>query len=446
MALDNGTPQGSIISPTLFDIMINDLFDGVNSPTQSSKFADDGAIWYLTMRLKLGGLVLLMLGLCVSQWLFWYGSGMDHYETIMHMFSNGYVSESNRVNDTSVKLDIQCVGPGPNEAEDLFCMERPQYLSDFKNPCWFAKEDGKLRLRCIPYFHILGVCKSGTTDLAYRIKTHKDVFLEQKEIHYWCCRKYGCKQVLDTRVETPCNFSCYQQKFDTVTHRIKETTSDTGHHNMITGDATPADFQNFVGWPKIPQNVGLKKPVVLTPHLMRHVYTDPKFILIFRNPTDRLYSDYMMRGGRSAEDFHEAVTRDIQIEETCMKNHTVEHCLYSLDIGRTVRTFIYFGCYSVYMREWLKVFSREQFLILRTEDHNQDPKAQLRKVYNYLKLNYTEEWLSYIASVPHLNVSKKKKSKGPMLKKTRVLLDTFYSRYNRDLADILQDRKFLWLT
>ncbi|XP_048239440.1 carbohydrate sulfotransferase 15-like [Haliotis rufescens] len=153
-----------------------------------------------------------------------------------------------------------------------------------------------------------------------------------------------------------------------------------------------------------------------------------------------------MRTRRSAEDFHEAVRRDIQIEETCMKNHTVEHCLYSSDIARTLQTFIFFGCYSVYMREWLKVFPREQFLILRTEDHDQDPKAQLRKVYNYLKLNYTEEWLSYIASVPHVNVSKKKKSEGPMLKKTRVLLDTFYSRYNRDLADILQDKKFLWLT
>ncbi|XP_071115282.1 carbohydrate sulfotransferase 15-like [Haliotis cracherodii] len=398
------------------------------------------------MQLKLGGRVLLMLGLCISLWLVWNGSRKDPYEISLHVFPNGYVSEFNRVNDTPVKLDIRCMGAGPGEAEDLFCMERPRYLSDFKNPCWYAKEDGKLRLKCIPYYHILGVVKSGTTDLAYRIRAHEDVFLNQKEIHYWCLRRYGFKNSLKMKAETPCNFSCYQQKFDTVTHRIKETTSDTGHHSMITGDATPVDFQDFRGWPKIPQNVGLKKPVVMTPHLMRHVYTDPKFILIFRNPTDRLYSDYIMRTRKSAEDFHEAVTRDIQIEETCMKNHTVEYCLYSSDIGRTLQTFIFFGCYSVYMREWLKVFPREQFLILRTEDHDQDPKAQLRKVYNNLKLNYTEEWLSYIASVPHLNVSKKKKREGPMLKKTRVLLDTFYSRYNRDLADILQDKKFLWLT
>lgn len=44
MSLNNSTPQGSIITQTLFKIMINYLFDHVNSPTQNSIFADDGAI------------------------------------------------------------------------------------------------------------------------------------------------------------------------------------------------------------------------------------------------------------------------------------------------------------------------------------------------------------------------------------------------------------------
>ncbi|XP_046548040.1 carbohydrate sulfotransferase 15-like [Haliotis rubra] len=245
---------------------------------------------------------------------------------------------------------------------------------------------------------------------------------------------------------TPCNFSCFLQKFSTAAQKIEQKVTESGYHNMITGDGSPSDFGDFRGWPKIPQNAGLDKPVVLTPHLMRHVYTDPKFILILRNPTDRLYSDYMMKTGLSAEDFHEAVSDDIRIEEACMKNHTVEQCLYSLDIARKVRTRIYFGCYSVYMRQWLKVFPRDQFLILRTEDHDNDPEAQLSTVYNYLKLNYTEEWLASITRVPHQNASKKKKRMGPMLQKTRILLDGFYSRYNQDLADILQDKMFLWLT
>ncbi len=43
--LDNGTPQGSILSPTLFNFMINDLFTGIPKEVNTSKFADDGAIW-----------------------------------------------------------------------------------------------------------------------------------------------------------------------------------------------------------------------------------------------------------------------------------------------------------------------------------------------------------------------------------------------------------------
>ncbi|XP_046548039.1 carbohydrate sulfotransferase 15-like [Haliotis rubra] len=330
----------------------------------------------------------------------------------------------------------------------LVPQERPQYLPNFKNPCWYAKEDGMLRLKCVPYYHILGVAKSGTTDLSYRIRSHKDVLgcndcFNQKEIFYWCRTRYGYEHSM--KKGTPCDFGCFQQMFTTAAQQIEQTTTETGYHSMITGEATPEDFCDFRCWSHIPQNAGLEKPVVMTPHLMRHVYTDPKFIIILRNPTDRLYSDYMMRIGRSAEDFHEAVTHDIQIEDTCMKNHTAEECLYSLDIGRKLRTYIFLGCYSVYMREWLKVFPREQFLILRTDDYDDDLKPQLRKVYDFLKLNYTEEWLTSIADVRHLNVGKKN-SRIPMLERTRVILDTFYSRYNQDLAHILQDKRFLWLT
>lgn len=48
--LENGTPQGSILSPTLFNIMINDIFDGVSNKVSTSKFADDGALWIRSPR------------------------------------------------------------------------------------------------------------------------------------------------------------------------------------------------------------------------------------------------------------------------------------------------------------------------------------------------------------------------------------------------------------
>lgn len=44
-AIDNGTPQGSVCSPILFNIMINDIFSGVSPDIAKSLYADDGALW-----------------------------------------------------------------------------------------------------------------------------------------------------------------------------------------------------------------------------------------------------------------------------------------------------------------------------------------------------------------------------------------------------------------
>ncbi len=43
--VENGTPQGSVCSPTLFNIMINDIFGKVEQNVGKSLYADDGALW-----------------------------------------------------------------------------------------------------------------------------------------------------------------------------------------------------------------------------------------------------------------------------------------------------------------------------------------------------------------------------------------------------------------
>jgi len=43
--VENGTPQGSVTSPTLFTIMIKDIFDSIPAGMGRSLFADDGALW-----------------------------------------------------------------------------------------------------------------------------------------------------------------------------------------------------------------------------------------------------------------------------------------------------------------------------------------------------------------------------------------------------------------
>lgn len=43
--VENGTPQGSVISSLLFFIMINYIFDNIPLGMGKSLFADDGALW-----------------------------------------------------------------------------------------------------------------------------------------------------------------------------------------------------------------------------------------------------------------------------------------------------------------------------------------------------------------------------------------------------------------
>ena len=45
VSIENGTPQGSVISPVLFNLMINDVFKEIGGGFGLSLFADDGAIW-----------------------------------------------------------------------------------------------------------------------------------------------------------------------------------------------------------------------------------------------------------------------------------------------------------------------------------------------------------------------------------------------------------------
>ena len=43
--IENGIPQGSAVSPILFNIMINDILTCLDTCIQSALYADDGAIW-----------------------------------------------------------------------------------------------------------------------------------------------------------------------------------------------------------------------------------------------------------------------------------------------------------------------------------------------------------------------------------------------------------------
>lgn len=54
LGITNGVPQGSVISPTLFSLVINDVFSDCPANVKYSLYADDGAFWLKTKNLQQG--------------------------------------------------------------------------------------------------------------------------------------------------------------------------------------------------------------------------------------------------------------------------------------------------------------------------------------------------------------------------------------------------------
>ena len=70
---------------------------------------------------------------------------------------------------------------------DIFRVVPPSFLPGYKNPCWAAPSGGGVAaVRCLPYFHIIGVSKCGTTDLYRRLALHPHVAPSRnKGPHFW---------------------------------------------------------------------------------------------------------------------------------------------------------------------------------------------------------------------------------------------------------------------
>ena len=56
--------------------------------------------------------------------------------------------------------------------------------TEYKSPCWIAKDGDKNSLRCLPFFYVLGHWQSGGQDIIGRLVQHQDV-LGTRHFHFW---------------------------------------------------------------------------------------------------------------------------------------------------------------------------------------------------------------------------------------------------------------------
>ncbi|XP_060570879.1 carbohydrate sulfotransferase 15-like [Ruditapes philippinarum] len=384
---------------------------------------------------------------------------------------------------------------------DILHMPKKQYDTKFKNPCWYeplansrpyenntyapfspsAKRvlakmtehweeqfdtgnERNSRLRCLPYFLIIGQPKCGTTDLFWKIAQHPDIEAPPiKELHWWSRSRQGRRFSYSKIIP----FNDYVDMFDRAALHIEQRlhnltaglinssqesyagkNSAVFETQKITGEASVSLFWDNNDWMKFPENLGQREPLYIVPHYIRHIIPDTKLIIMLRNPVERMYSDYLYfhSTNKSPDDFHSAVDLAIRLYSNCTSLYSVRQCVYDTNLANKVRVRLRVGMYSVYFKDWLRLFPLKQFFVLRLEDYSKRPVEYVKQIYRFLQIrDVTKEEEELVCTSPGRNARKPEdKLLGGMHEKTRSLLKEFYQPFNQELARMLGHTKFLW--
>ncbi|XP_028846005.1 carbohydrate sulfotransferase 15-like isoform X1 [Denticeps clupeoides] len=368
-----------------------------------------------------------------------------------------------------------------------------KFLSTIKNPCWYEEHSGnstvdpygtnvyalysrrfqavysylrktfqehlynqgdkRYRLRCLPYFYIMGQPKCGTTDLYDRLRHHPDVrFTAMKEPHWWTRKRFGIIR-LSEGFHARYPVKDYLDLLDLAAYQIQDhalsnRSKGRSKRNIVIGEASASTMWDNNAWVYFYDNGTQEEPPFLVQDFIHAVQPHAKFIVMLRDPVERLYSDYLYFGlaNKSAEDFHQRVSESLQLFESCVSASSMRSCVYNTTLNMAMPVRLQVGLYVIYILDWLTVFSKEQILVLRLEDHATNCKVTMHKVFDFLKLGaLSVEKEAEITKSPASNTRRPAdRNLGPMLPITRDLLKYFYHPFNQRLAKVVQDKAFLW--
>jgi len=253
--------------------------------------------------------------------------------------------------------------------------------------------------RSLPDFIIIGAVRCGTTSLYYDICEHSCVLpASYDEIGFF-----------DSNYELGINW--YKSMFPTK-NKMKKIKSKTGM--CITGEDTP-----FYFWDKI----AIKRIKKELPKV--------KLIVLLRNPIDRAYSNYQLgvRSGSESLSFEDSIKKEINILE---KNDEIEND----EIEKFLRPRSYFakGLYHNQIKNWFNIFSKDQIIILSTENLAKNPHKTLEEIFTFLDLPNEK-----IENLQHKKVEKYQE----MNQDTRQILKKLFKSHNEKLFKFIE-KNFEW--
>lgn len=289
--------------------------------------------------------------------------------------------------------------------EAIACYQKASYqqinLSDPQLVKNHWNNDQKLQ----PTFLVPGFIKSGTSSLYLYLISHPQILpAVDKELFFFTA---FFEQNLDW----------YLAHFPCVPNTI----------NYITGEATPI----YINFPSIAKKIF-------------HLFPNIKFVILLRNPVDRAISSYFQQHKRNCgykliqnniDDTLEKMPSlldklpiFLQLEPSMIKKYR------SHSRQNVFSYYLMNSLYIYYLKEWLNVFPREQFLFVKSEDLFSNPSATMKKVFNFLNLSDYQmpEYRNYNPG-----------SYNPISDDLRQRLAEFFRPHNQKLEEYL-GMKFKW--
>lgn len=311
-----------------------------------------------------------------------------------------------------------------------------------------------------PKFLILGVMKCGTTSLYSYLCCHSEIKRALvKESHFFDWKydffktyelSYSDKKYLKPYVDEKSDYFDMSLKYLTLFKpALKE--------KKITGEATPS---YLLGGSKLAKRIFK----TCSPNL--------KFLIILRNPVDRIYSQYQMildknkntsteqqilnRGPlpSSKDDenvvisFEELVFKEINEFEEIRERlgeESEEDFLdkeifsKSLNFKNGAHNFIVRGLYYFQLKIWFKIYPKEQFKVIILENLKDNLDDEMKDIYQFLEVEDKNFKIKQ-----NERKWKNKRDYEKMSESLREKLKNFYAPYNQKLEKLLGIKLDIW--
>ena len=258
---------------------------------------------------------------------------------------------------------------------------------DVKKSRGSEEEEKKSETIDFVQFMIIGVQKAGTSAAVANLSKHKDIWLKPDQVHFfdrWYSK--GLKHYKDI-------MKCSK----------KEAT--------LIGEKTPT----YIYCDGCMERIKAAAP-------------NTKFLLFLREPISRAYSHWNMVTQNMRQEhysFNECVDRELTTLMTEPKtfNNALLH-------------YVQRGFYMDQIEAFLKIFPREQLLVVIAERIRKDPVEEHKRIFEFLGVEATE----IVAEDKHLG-NYKEKTVPP---KTKARLDALYAPHNERLYEFLGERITEW--